>query len=123
MRQTITTIQDIGKRGYCSEEELRQFLPDYPTVHGSELIFKIAHHPSPEYLTSDIPSLVKGLHYIEIKHRENNSFGFGSTSPAWHIIRKLYREPIPSNFKDLKEWIAFNGGNYYIPPKKDNQNK
>ena len=63
---------------------------------------------------------MKGLHYIELKFREinNNDFGFGSPSPTFKIIQALEKID-KEKATQLKDWVAENGGSYYIYAEKE----
>ena len=58
------------------------------------------------------------MHYIELKYREKtgNNFGFGSPSPTYKVIQALEKINKEKAI-ELKEWVAENGGNYYILKK------
>lgn len=108
-------IKQIGENGICTEDELLFFLPNHPTVSGSEFIFKISWADAKRYLDKDVEYFVKGLHYIELKYRElvKNDFGFGSPSPTFKVIESLKEKDIELS-KKLSDWVFENGGNYYL---------
>ena len=47
----------------------------------------------------------------------DNDFGFGSPSPTKKVIQVLEKKD-KEQAHELHEWIAKNGGNYYIKPIK-----
>lgn len=123
MREEVGIIIKIGSSNICSEEELHYFLPSYPGLKGSEFIFTISWANCKHYLNKDVENFVRGLHLIELKYRSmcNHDFGFGSPSPTYKVISGLAkRDNELANF--LTEWIAENGGNYYIKGKQSGTN-
>jgi hypothetical protein len=123
MKKTLEHIINIGKGE--SSIEISEFLPSYPTIRGSENIFKINWRNSKGLLHLDVINLVKGLHKIELEYRRisNNDFGFGSPSPTHKIIIGLRSQDIQLA-DELHNWINSNGGNYYIKgPKQRNTNQ
>lgn len=111
-------IIDIGRREYCSDEELMHFIPDFPHPLGSEFIFTIRWNNN-RFIGNQIEYFVKGLHYIELKYREitGYDFGFGSPSPTFKIIETLKQSDFELA-KQLSDWIVDNGGNYYLPKNR-----
>lgn len=110
------TIQ-IGQNQTCSQEDLFLFLPHYPTLRGNEFLFSIGDGNAGRYLSKNVEAFIKGLHRIEMKYKEvsGSQFGFGSPSPTFKVISKLGKSNKP--LADcLVEWVAANGGNYYIKP-------
>lgn len=116
-QEYINRIIEIGKKGECTSDELLYFLPNLPSLHGSEILFTLNKWKLPKNYRS-IPYLVdmvKGLHLIEMSYKlfSKNDFGFGSPSKTEHLI--TYLETIDlTNAKELYNWVASNGGNYYI---------
>lgn len=111
----IEVLKNIGKRLLCLEDEFQIFLPNYPTLRGSEFIFTISWANASKYIDDDVEYLVKGLHIVEILYRNKtqHDFGFGSPSPTHKIIEQLMTKNEELAIS-LREWIAGNGGNYYI---------
>ncbi len=118
----IELIKHIGKQGSCSEESLKLFLPNYPTIRGSEFIFTIDDHNAKKFIDEEVENFIRGLHYIEMTYKEQSkhSFGFGSPSPTAMLIRALEKVNAPLA-KELETWVAANGGNYYIMAIEGNQ--
>lgn len=104
-------ILEVGHKGYCTSEDLKFFLPDLPTIHGSELIFNVKTENFSEALILD---LIKGWHLIEMKYKEDTGYenGFGSPSKTKYLIDKLMKININEAI-DLYNWVAANGGDYY----------
>lgn len=102
----------------CLEEELNILLPNFPTLKGSEFIFTIGWANAIKYIDSDVEILVKGLHIVETlyKNKTQNDFGFGSPSPTHKIIQQLSTQN-QNLANELTNWIAKDGGNYYIKGK------
>ena len=115
----INLIQQIATREICSEEELLIFLPSYPTLRGDEFIFTIGWANAKKFISKDADLIIRGLHFIEMKHKQlsKNNFGFGSPSPTAKLIKSLEKEN-PELATQLEKWIADNGGNYYISQSK-----
>jgi hypothetical protein len=116
----IGLIKNIGLKGVCTGEELKQILPEFPVLKGSEFIFSINHSNAKNYIDDDIELLVKGLHLVELKYIEltHNNFGFGSASPTSKVIEALTKKDMSLATK-LKSWVSVNGGNYYIKRKQN----
>ena len=93
---------------------VEDFLPDYSTPHGSELIFSINKLQENNLNTVDLCFLIKGLHFIEVKYRQqtNYDFGFGSPSQTYNLITYLNKRN-ESKASEMINWIIENGGNYY----------
>ena len=110
----IDLVKVIGERENCSDEELLLFLPNYPTLHGSEFIFTIGWANAKKFMLSDVEFFIRGLHCIEMKYKElsKHAFGFGSPSPTAKMIAGLNDTQLA---KKLTKWVSQNGGNYYIP--------
>lgn len=130
----INKIIEIGKKGSCTSQELTYFLTNLPNVGNRELRdilqkeYKIStgHITRREFLTFDhriskqslsetqkkhisfLVDLIKGCHLIEIKYG-----GFGSTTNIYNIIGSLMVLDV-NEAVNLYNWLAFNGGNYYI---------
>jgi len=116
-RFTYNSIISIGKTFDIDNIFIEVFLPNFPTLKGSEDIFKINKANAYRYINKDVEYFVKGLHLIEelYKKETKNNFGFGSPSPTFKLIESYSK----SNFSkavELEYWIAKNGGNYYIKP-------
>ena len=111
----IQLITSIGKTGQASDDQVLMLLPSYPTLRGSEDLFKIGWANAERYLDENFINFVKGLHFVELKYREmtSNDFGFGSPSPTERIIQFIEKKD-KEHAQQLREWIAKNGGNYYI---------
>lgn len=130
----INKIIEIGKKESCTPEELTYFLANLPNLGNKELNdilqrkykINIGHITRREFLALDhkvskqLPSeeqkkrifflidFIKGCHLIEIKYG-----GFGSTTNIYNIIGALMVMDVNEAI-NLYNWIAFNGGNYYI---------
>ncbi|MDD2392387.1 MAG: hypothetical protein PHU94_05595 [Bacilli bacterium] len=109
----IKKIIEIGKNGICGTSNLYYFLPGSPNLKGQELLF--SNFDFFELSLDDTEYLIKGLHYIELEYRKEteNEFGFGSPSKTYNLIRRISRKDSERGQR-LREWIANNGGNYYI---------
>jgi len=117
MNEIIKNIIEIGLSN--RKINLKDFLPNYPIIRGSEKIFTISWANANIYLNFNPEGLIKGLHLIELEYRKlsNNDFGFGSPSPTFKLIQALVE--INSELAhELYKWINNNGGNYYIPSTK-----
>ena len=115
----INRIKAIGKSGVCSDEDLHIFLPNLPSLKGSELIFTIGWDNADKYIDTEAEYFIKGLHLIEEKYKSfvNYSFGFGSPSPSYPVISRLkLKDPILA--EKLIAWVLEHGGNYYINTKR-----
>ena len=115
MKEEVVKIIEIGNRGCCTESELYYFLPNYPSLRGSEFIFTISWANSSRYINNQVEYFVKGLHCIEMKYKEvrKSDFGFGSPSPTSKVLSQLSGK----NKKladELTSWVTERGGNYYI---------
>ena len=117
--EKIKLLKDIGKRLLCLEEEFKILLPNCPTIKGSEFVFTISWANSIKYIDNEVEFTVKGLHLLEILYRNKmqNEFGFGSPSPSYKIIKELSNKN-NELAESLIDWIASNGGNYYIRKKE-----
>ncbi|WP_295234025.1 hypothetical protein [Sediminibacterium sp.] len=115
INKQIKLIKEIGRKLFCTEEDFKTILLNYPTLRGSEFIFTIGDGNAYRYIDSEVDSFVKGLHVIEMlyKHKMSDNFGFGSPSPTYKIIRELSKSD-ESHAEELRKWIYDNGGNYYI---------
>lgn len=115
-QELVQKIKEIGSIGCCYEEDTKFFLPNFPSLGGGEFIFTIGWVNAKNYIDENVWDFVRGLHFIELKYREitNNNFGFGSPSPTEKIIRAVEKTD-KEKAKEMREWIAQNGGNYYIP--------
>jgi len=111
----IQKIINIGENEKASGEQVRELLPDYPTLRGGEDLFKIGWANAERYLGENFVDFVKGLHYVELQYRKmtDNDFGFGSPSPTEKVIQAIEKKD-KGQADELRTWIAENGGNYYI---------
>lgn len=131
----INKIIEIGKRGTCTDQELSYFLPNLPDVANKDLLHVLKNEygistwhwtrrdilaidavgnvqsltNEDEKLVSFIVDLVKGIHIIEFK----SGYGGSSTTTICNLFGTLI-EKDANRFIDLYNWIASNGGNYYI---------
>lgn len=105
-------VLTVGQKGLCSSKDLSFFLPNYPTIRGSELYFFINSKDVSDAL---LPDLIRGCHLIEMKYKEGTGYenGFGSPSKTKYLIDKLMKINKDEAI-DLYNWVATNGGNYYI---------
>jgi hypothetical protein len=102
----IQKILQVGKKGFCTSEDLVYFLPGFPDHHKPYLEFRIKPQDVPPDL---LPDLIRGCHLIE----EKSVWGFGSPTPTKELIDAL--EVIdPDQAIALYNWVAAHGGNYYI---------
>ena len=87
----VKRIKEIGKSGICTDEDIHLFLPNFPTLSGSEFIFTIGWGNAHRYIDDEVEHFIKGLHLIEMKYRaaSHHDFGFGSPSPTYNVIEKL----------------------------------
>jgi hypothetical protein len=132
----INKIIEVGKKELCTSQDLDYFLANIPDVGNRELRntlqrdYKIntGHITRREFLTLDykinkqplldaqkkiisfLTNLIKGCHLIEIRYG-----GFGSTTNICNLFASLIGADVNKAI-DLYNWIAFNGGNYYIEP-------
>jgi hypothetical protein len=113
----IEVIKKIGENGDCNEDELMSFLPNFPTLSGSEFIFRVKLGELILKVKSmdEIEDIIKGLHLIELKYRDitKEKFGFGSPTPTYRLLKNLEKKEFDISQK-IKRWIEDNGGNYYI---------
>jgi len=138
----INKIIEIGKKEFCTSQDLDYFLTNLPDVGNRELRdalqrdFKIDtwHLTSDELFTfnrkineqplsdaqkkniSFLTNLIKGCHLIEIRYG-----GFGSTTNICNLFGSLIEADVNKAI-DLHNWIAFNGGNWYITPNSARPN-
>lgn len=132
----VNKIIEIGQKDICTSEDLAYFSKKLPDVGNMELRdilprkYKVntGHITRKDFLLYDkkinnqspsedqekhisfLVDFIKGCHLIEIKYG-----GFGSTTNIYNIIGSLL-EIDADKAIDLYNWIAFNGGNYYIEP-------
>lgn len=130
----INKIVEIGKNGSCTDQDLSYFLQNLPDVGNRELRdslrrdYKISteHITRREFLAIDPKTIkqsptsdqtktasflidfIKGCHLVEIKHG-----GFGSTTNVFNLFESLIEIDLDKAI-NLYNWIASNGGNYYI---------
>lgn len=113
----VEIIRKVGENGVCNEEELILLIPNYPTISGSEFIFRVQWEEIIKVLKSieEIQDFIKGLHLTEVKYREvtENKFGFGSPSSTFRILQKFEKHEYQKS-QIIKKWVKDNGGNYYI---------
>lgn len=111
----INKIIEIGKKGSCTSENLSYFLPNLPHIANLRGLLSIEQinralgnntSSGISHSASLFINFVKGCHLIEMK-----CGGFGSTSATHQMILRLHDNNIT---KDLYNWIALNGGNYFI---------
>ena len=57
----IQKIINIGKNQSASDNQVRELLPEYPTLRGSENLFKIGWANAERYLDEYFVDFVKGL--------------------------------------------------------------
>jgi len=133
----INKIIEIGKKGFCTDQELSYYLPNLPDVANNDLFrtlrdeyridtshmtrrdilaIKIEKNiqslsAADEKIISFIVSLIKGIHIIEFK----SGYGGSSTTTICNLFGTLI-EKDKIEFINLYNWIASNGGNYYIEP-------
>lgn len=112
--KTVIDIVEIGKSKSFEDVIVEDFVPDYPTPHGSELIFSFKKLREKHLNTEDLCYLIKGLHFIELKYRQQtkNDFGFGSPSQTSNLITTLNKRN-ENKAIEITNWIIENGGNYY----------
>ena len=115
MEEFSKNVKAIGRHGECGKEHLEYFLPNYPTLRGSEPIFRIGHANANDCLDSEAEVFIKGLHLIEMAYKEacGHDFGFGSPSPTAKVIDALEKND-KSLAMTLRNWVLERGGNYYI---------
>lgn len=143
----INKILEIGRKESCSSEDLGYFLTRLPDVGNREFLptlrenYKIdtSHmtrheilsinietnthslNKADEELKSFIVDLVKGIHLIEFK----SGYSGSSTTTICNLFGTLIKKDTKA-FINLYNWIASNGGNYYIEPGvtfKERKNK
>lgn len=104
------------------EIDVLEFLPNYPSLSGSEPIFRISWADAHEYLGPGEEAFIKGLHRIELAYRKasGNDFGFGSPSPTSKVIDALAKHD-SAKARELRLWVQEHGGNYYIKPARRRQ--
>lgn len=134
-KEYINKILEIGRRGTCTDQEFSYFLLNLPDVGNKNLLHVLRsdygistqHWTRREILAIDaegdvqpltnedeklvsfIVDLVKGIHIIEFK----SGYGCSSTTTICNLLGTLI-EKDSNRFIDLYNWIASNGGNYYI---------
>jgi len=132
----INKIIEVGKKELCTSQDLDYFLANLPDVGNRELRntlqrdYKIdtSHITRREFLAFDhkikkqslsdtqkkiisfLTNLIKGCHLIELRYG-----GFGSATNICNLFASLFGADVNKAI-DLYNWIAFNGGNYYISP-------
>ncbi len=109
----IERLIEIGKTGFCELQDLVYFLPNYPSFNYSEPIFRRHTEEVSNLPIRDLIDYIKGLHLIELAYSEKqkSESGFGSPSMTFELLEKLDTD----NRIKLYDWIAFNGGNFFIP--------
>lgn len=131
----INRIIEIGKKGSCTDQEFSYFLQNLPDVGNKELLLTLREKygidtshmtrrdilsidaeknihsltKADEELASFIVDLIKGIHMIEFK----SGYGGSSTTTICNLLGTLIEKDV-KRFIDLYNWIASNGGNYYI---------
>lgn len=135
MKEYVQKIVEIGKKGFCEKEDLKYFISNLPDIGNKKLlhflkveyeiytfhisrseffsmnlIFNLGNKSKKDkFLINFIENFIKGVHLIEIKKG-----GFGSTTMIYNLFYSLI-EKDKNKAIELYNWIAFNGGNYYIP--------
>ncbi len=134
-KEYIDKLIEIGKKESCTDQELSYFLSNLPDVANRELLrvlreeYKIdtSHITERELARIDpviharaltdadkilmvfIVDLIKGIHIVMFQ----SGYGAGSTTTICNLFGTLI-EKDKKIFIDLYNWIALNGGNYYI---------
>ena len=133
----INKIIEIGKRGTCTDQELSYFSQNLPDVANKDFLrfLRSEYGISTQHwtrrdilaieterptqplsdedkkLVSFIVDLIRGIHLIMFKA----GYGRASTTTICNLFGTLI-EKDEEKFIDLYNWIATNGGNYYIEP-------
>lgn len=117
--ETLNLLSEIGKKESCTHEEFISFIPHFPSIGDSELITSINGREFGMKRTTneDLYYMTKGYHIIEKHYREmlNDKMGFGSPSKVITLIDIVGKFDLEKAI-ELYDWVAFNGGNYYIEP-------
>jgi hypothetical protein len=133
-KEFVKKILEIGKTESCTSKDISFFGKYLPITANVELleylrreckistyhvprrdIFNIEYKKNAHPLTNIqkekilfLTHLIKGCHLIEIKHG-----GFGSTTCVYNLFSSLFEIDF-NKATSLYDWIASNGGNYYI---------
>ena len=133
----INKIIEIGTRGTCTDQELSYFSKNLPDVANKDFLhtlrseygISIQHWTRRDILAIDtekttqplsnedkklvsfIVDLIRGIHLIMFKA----GYGRASTTTICNLFGTLIEKDV-EGFIDLYNWIASNGGNYYIEP-------
>jgi len=134
-KEYIDKLIGIGKKESCTDQELSYFSTKLPDVINKELLrilreeYKIdtSHMTERGFARIDpvvhanvltdadkmlvalIVNLIKGIHIIMFRA----GYGGGSTTIICNLFGTLIQKD-KKTFIDLYNWIALNGGNYYI---------
>lgn len=134
-KEYIDKLIEIGQKESCTDQELSYFLQNLPDVANKELLralreeYKIdtSHMTERELARIDpviraqvltdadkmlvvfIVDLIKGIHIVMFQ----SGYGSGSTTTICNLFGTLIQKD-KKTFIDLYNWIALNGGNYYI---------
>ena len=135
-KEYIDKLIEIGKKESCTDQEFSYFLTNLPDVMNRELLFVLRREykidtllttkqgisridpviyanaltDEEEKLVAFIVDLIKGIHIIMFRNRMARA----STTIISNLFGTLIQKDKKA-FIDLYNWIAFNGGNYYIP--------
>lgn len=117
--ESLSLLIEIGKKESCTHEEFISFFPNFPRMGNSELFTSINGREFGMKRTTndDLYYMIKGYHIIEKHYREllNDKMGFGSPSKVITLIGIVGKFD-QARAIELYDWVAFNGGNYYIEP-------
>ena len=134
-KEYIDKLIEIGKKESCTDQEISYFLTNLPDVGNKELLrilreeYKIDTSrmtrrelaridpviranvltDADKMLVALIVDLIKGIHIIMFQV----GYGGGSTTIICNLFGTLIQKD-KKTFVDLYNWIALNGGNYYI---------
>jgi hypothetical protein len=110
----IDDIIAIGKSKSFENIIVEDFVPNYPTLIGGEFIFSIHNLRKNNLHIADLCLLIQGLHFIELKYRQQtgNDFGFGSSGQTNNLIAYLNKRN-QHIATEIINWIRKTGGNYY----------
>ncbi len=134
----INKIVEIGKRGACTDQQLSYFLQNMPDAANKDFLrflrseygIKTQHwtrkgilaidterpaqplSDEDKKLVSFIVDLIKGVHWVMFKA----GYGRASTTTICNLFSTLVEKDV-EKFIHLYNWIAANGGNYYIEPE------
>ncbi len=103
--EDINKIVDIGKKEVCTKKDLNDL-----SLISTDSCFQLRDQIWFNFKKLNIQNLknfIKGFHLIE-----KQSGGFGSVSAT---IKMIYSLSETKDQEEVYNWVAFNGGNYYIP--------